>query len=180
VRNKKIVACGLAKDDAIISVNLVTAQSDWLVMSAKGMAVRFCCSDISSMGRAAKGVKSIALAAGDSAILASPIEERDDVMIVTELGYTKRSKVSQFETQRRGGKGVHAITLQKNGATGTRVAAALTISSPCDIVVSLNSWQHFDIASSKILCTGRASKGTPAVLAVMGDFVVSAYASFLS
>ncbi len=180
VRNRKLVACGLTEGDSIVSVSLIAAKSDWLVLSAKGMAVRFASSDVSCMGRAAKGVKSIALTAGDSVVMACPIDARDDVMIVTELGYTKRSKVSQFETQRRGGKGVHALTLQKNGATGTRVAAALTISRPCDIVVSLNSGQNFTVSSQKILCTGRASKGTPAVLAVMGDFVADAYVSFLS
>lgn len=179
VRNKKIVACGLTKGDSIISVHLVADKSDWLVLSAKGMALRFPSSDVSSMGRAAKGVKSIALAAGDSVVMACPIGDRDDVMIFTDLGYTKRSKVSQWQTQRRGGKGVHALTLQKNGATGTRVAAALTISTPCNIVVSLNSGQHFSVSSQKIPCTGRASKGTPAVLAVMGDFVSDAYISFL-
>ncbi|MBT3318966.1 MAG: DNA topoisomerase 4 subunit A [Clostridia bacterium] len=179
VRNKKIAACGLTKDDSIVSVNLISNKSDWLVLSSAGMAVRFSSDDVSCMGRAAKGVKSISLPQGDTVVMACPIAERDDVMILTELGYTKRSKVSQFEIQRRGGKGVRAITLQKNGATGTRVAAALTISTPSDIIVSLNSGQHFTVSSGKIACTGRASKGTPAVLAVMGDFVKDVYISSL-
>ncbi len=175
VRNKKIAACGLMQNDSIVSVSLLTSPTDWLVMSEGGMCVRFSSEDVSQMGRSAKGVKGIALSAGDSVVMASPIQSRDDVMIVTELGYTKRIKASQFETQRRGGKGVHAITLQKNGATGTRIACALALEGPADIVISLHSGQNFTVSTQNIACTGRTSKGSAEVLAVMGDYVTDAY-----
>lgn len=181
VRNKKIVASGLANDDSIVSVNLLEAETDWIVISEKGMAIRFSSEDVSCMGRSAKGVKSIALALDDNVVMVSPIaDDRDDIMMFTDLGYTKRMKVSQFETQRRGGKGVKAITLQKNGATGTRVAASLVISEPSVINVLTNSGQHFEIKSQEISASARASKGTPSVLAVLGDFVASAFASVIS
>ena len=177
VRNKKIIASGLSDGDSIISVHLLSSKTDWLVISSSGMSIRFSSSDVSAMGRSAKGVKAIALEKDSEAILASPIDDRDDVMIFTDLGYTKRSKASQFETQRRGGKGVKALTLQKNEATGSRVAAALVMQQTGIVHVLLNSSQHYEIESSQISCSGRTSKGTPAVLAVLGDYVETAYAA---
>lgn len=180
VRKKKIAACGLGNGDEIVSVHLIQDDCDWLVISASGMAVRFASTDVSTMGRGAKGVKSIGLASGDSVVMASPIGGNDDVMIFTDLGYAKRTKAAQFETQRRGGKGVRAITLQKNGGNGSRIAAALVISEPCGLVVTLNSGQRFDISSQDLAASSRTSRGTAAVMAVMGDFVTSAFKSFLN
>ena len=177
VRNRKIIASGLSDGDSIISVHWRSSETDWLIISSSGMSVRFSSGDVSSMGRSAKGVKAITLEKGAGAILASPIDDKDDVLIFTDLGYTKRSKASQFEIQRRGGKGVKALTLQKNEATGSRAAAALVMQQPGIIHVLLNSSQHFEIDSSQISCSGRASKGTPAVLAVLGDYVETAYAA---
>ncbi|MGI5849234.1 MAG: DNA gyrase subunit A [Christensenellales bacterium] len=180
VRNKKIVACGLAAENSIISVHLIKGECDWLVLTKNGMAVRFPSSDISCMGRTAKGVKSINLDKGDSVVMASPTNEQDDVVIFTDLGYAKITRVSNFETQRRGGKGVKAISLPKNGTTGTCIAAAFCVSEPSGIVATLKSGQNFELSTEQLERSGRTSKGSPAVLAVLGDFVVAAYRSFLS
>ena len=177
VRNRKIIASGLSDGDSIINVCMCKSKTDWLIVTANGMSIKFSSDDVSGMGRSAKGVKAISLETGDSVILASPVEDRDDVLLFTDLGYTKRSKATQFDVQRRGGKGVKAITLQKNGATGSRAAAALVMQQPGIIIVTLNSSQNFEVDSAQIACTGRASKGTPAVLAVLGDYVETAFAA---
>jgi DNA gyrase subunit A len=132
------------------------------------------------MGRAAKGVKSITLGKGDSVVMASPISEQDDIAIFTELGYAKLTKVYNFEAQHRGGKGVIAMTIQKNGATGTYIAAAFPVSEPCSIAVALKSGQTFDLSTEQLERSPRTSKGSSAVMAVLGDYVVSAYRSFIS
>ena len=179
VRNKKIVACGLGDKDLIISVNLQREESDWLVLTQNGMGIRFSSADVSSMGRSAKGVKSIQLEKGDHVIMASPVNEQDDIVLFTDQGYAKLTKVNNFETQRRGGKGVKAINLLKNGSNGARIAAAFCTSEPCGIIVLLQSGQRFDLSSEDLERSGRTSKGTSAVLTVLGDCVVSAYRSFL-
>ncbi len=180
VRNKKIVACGLAEGDSIISVNLLKGESDWLIVSKAGMAIRFSSPDVSSMGRSAKGVKGITLGKEDSVVMASPINEQDDIAIFTELGYAKLTRVYNFETQHRGGKGVITMAIQKNGATGTYIAAAFPVSEPCSIAVALKSGQTFDLSTEQLERSVRTSKGSPAVMAVLGDYVVSAYKSFIS
>ena len=180
VRNKKIVACGLAEGDTIVSVSILPEESDWLIITKLGMGIRFNSEDVSAMGRAAKGVKSISLQKGDSVVMASPVNEQDDVALFTDLGYAKLTRVYLFETQKRSGKGLKALSLLKNGSTGTCVAAAFTISDPCGILVTLKSGQNFSLSSEQLDRQDRNGKGTSAVLAVLGDSVVFAGKSFLA
>ncbi len=180
VRNKKITACGLAEGDSIIAVHLISEESDFLVITRGGMAIRFSSSDVPAMGRVAKGVKAVALDKGDSVVMAAPIANDDEVAVFTELGYAKLTYVTEFETQHRGGKGVKAISFFKNGSTGTYVAAAFPVSEPCGVVVTLKSGQTFSLSSEELVRQDRVGRGSSVVLAVLGDIVVSAGKSFLS
>ncbi len=180
VRNKKTIACGLGENDTIISVTLQEKESDWLAISRTGMAIRFSSAEVSAMGRAAKGVKVMNISKEDGVVMASPIGEQDDIALFTDLGYAKLTKASCFDPQKRGGKGVKAITLLKNGTTGTGVASALCVSEPCGILVTLKSGQTFSLSSEQLKRGDRNSKGSSAVLAVMGDTVVSAVRSLLA
>ena len=180
VRNKKIAACGLSPEDSIIAVHLLPDETDWLILTSSGMAIRFSSADVSGMGRTAKGVKSINLEKGDSVIMASPIGEQDDVVMFTDQGYAKITRVANFEVQRRGGKGLKAITLPKNGSAGTYLAAAFSVSEPSGIVVMLKSGQSVELSTEQLERSGRTTKGSSCVITVLGDYIVSAYKSFLS
>ncbi len=180
VRNKKIVACGLGAGDSIVSVHMLKEDCDWLVVTRGGMAVRFPSSDISAMGRSAKGVKAVTLDKSDSVVMASPVDAADEVAMFTDLGYAKLMQVSDFEAQHRGGKGVKAASFLKNGSTGTSVAAAFPVSEPCGIVIMLKSGQSISLSSEQLERQGRTARGSSAVLAVLGDAVISAGKSFLS
>ena len=180
VRNKKIAACGLAEGGCIIAVHLLSEESDFLVVTRGGMAIRFSSSDVPAMGRTAKGVKAVTLEKGDSVVMAAPIANDDEVAVFTELGHAKLTYVTEFESQCRGGKGVKAISFFKNGSTGTYVAAAFPVSEPCGVVVTLKSGQTFSLSSEEIVRQDRVGRGSSDVLAVLGDVVVSAGKSFLS
>ena len=178
VRNKRIAACGLSDGDEILSVTLQKGESDWLVVTKNGMAVRFHSSDVSSMGRSAKGVKAVALEKGDSIVMASPIGEQDDLALFTDLGYAKLTKAYQFEAQRRGGKGVKVVTFSKS--TGTYVAAAFIVSEPCGIVATLKSGDNVELSSEQLDRGPRTGKGTAAVMVVLDNVVISAGKYFLT
>jgi DNA gyrase subunit A len=180
VRNKKIVASGLSEGDSIIAVHMQRDELDWMAVTRSGLAIRFPSTDVSVMGRSAKGVKCIQLQPGDSVVMAAPVTETEDVALFTDLGYAKLTRVSNFEPQRRGGKGIKAISFLKNGSTGSAVAAAFPICEPCGIVATLKSGQCISLSSEQLERQDRAAKGTPAVLAVLGDTLTAAGKSFLS
>ena len=144
------------------------------------MAIRFSSADVSVMGRAAKGVKAMQLGKDDGVVMASPISNQDDVALFTDLGYAKLTRASCFDTQKRGGKGLKAISLLKNGSNGTAVAAAVCVCEPCGLLVTLRSGQSFSLSSEQLERADRNAKGSPAVLAVLGDTVVYAGRSLLA
>ena len=180
VRNKKIVASGLSEGDSIISVNLQQGESDWLIVTQSGMGIRFSSSDIPVMGRSAKGVKAVALEKGDAVVMAAPVEADDEIALFTDLGYAKLTRVTDFEVQHRSGKGVKAVSFLKNGSTGSSVAAAFPVSEPCGIIVTMKTGQTVTLSSEQLERQDRAARGASAVLAVLGDSVISAGKTFLS
>ena len=180
VRNKRIVACGLAEGDNIISVSVQQGESDWLAISRSGMAIRFSSEEVSAMGRAAKGVKAMQIGKDDCVVMACAVDNQDEVALFTDLGYAKLTKMYCFEAQRRGGKGVKAVSLLKNGANGSCIAAALCVSEPCGILVTLKSGQTFTLSSQELQRSDRNGRGSCAVMAVMGDAVTCAWRAQLS
>ena len=180
VRNKKIVASGLADGDIIISVNLQQGERDWLAVTKGGMGIRFSSADIPPMGRSAKGVKAVTLDKGDCVVMAAPVEADDEIALFTDLGYAKLMRVTDFDVQHRGGKGLKAVSFLKNGSTGTSVAAAFPVSEPCGIVVTMKSGQAVSLSSEQLERQDRAARGASAVLAVLGDCVTAAGKTFLS
>ncbi len=180
VRNKKIVACGLADGDSIISVHMQQGERDWLIITQQGMGIRFSSADVSVMGRSAKGVKAVALEKGDRVVMAAPVDTDDEVALFTDLGYAKLTRVTDFEVQHRGGKGLKAMLFLKNGSTGATVAAAFPVSEPCGIIVTMKTGQTISLSSEQLERQDRAARGASAVLAVLGDSVIAAGKSFLS
>ena len=67
-------------------------DSDWLVVTRGGMAVRFNTVEVSCIGRAAKGVKAISLEKGDTVVMASPVGEQDDLAIFTDFGFREAGR----------------------------------------------------------------------------------------
>ena len=73
VRNKKIAACGLGAGDEVISVTLMCEDSDWIVVTRSGMAVRFNTAEVSCIGaRRQRALKRCSLEKGDAVVMASP------------------------------------------------------------------------------------------------------------
>lgn len=96
----------LREGDDIVNVELMNEESV-LVVTQKGMSIRFATKDIAATGRAAMGVKSIGLADGDSVLTGFAM--KNDVthaFILNKSGQGKLTEFTVFQKQGRGGKGV--------------------------------------------------------------------------
>ncbi len=119
VRKNGLIAIKLSRNDTLKSAKFCSGSDDFLVLTKKGLAIRFREKDVRPMSRNAAGVTAIRLGQEDQTIgLAIINKENKDsqVLIFTNKGFGKRTKVSQFKIQKRGGKGIKAIKLtSKNG-----------------------------------------------------------------
>ncbi len=111
------IALNLDEGDELLFVVRTHGESELLLATANGCAVRFSEANVRAMGRTARGVRGISLRDGDLVTGVCVIEEGKDMICVTEHGYGKRSPFSEFRTMKnRGGYGVVCYNLtEKSG-----------------------------------------------------------------
>jgi DNA gyrase subunit A len=101
-----INAINIGADDELIDVQLTSGQSQIILATRLGMAIRYSEADVREMGRATTGVRGITLAPEDVVIGMVVAKEGTTLLVVTERGMGKRSEIEEYRLQRRGGKGV--------------------------------------------------------------------------
>ena len=126
-RTGGIIAINLTDGDELISARLVSADDDLLLVSRKGMSVRFTASDaqLRPMGRATSGVIGMRFR-GDDDLLAMDVISADSfVVTVTDGGYAKRTPIEEWAPKGRGILGVRAMRLveERGNLVGAVVCA---------------------------------------------------------
>ncbi len=110
-----IIAIDLHEDEYLIGVAVTDGRQDMMLFSSAGKAVRFNELEVRSMGRAAHGVRGIALDAGQR-VISLLVAEPGTVLTVGANGYGKRTPVEEFPTKGRGIKGVISMRIGERNA----------------------------------------------------------------
>jgi DNA gyrase subunit A len=120
-RREGWIAIKLRPGDEVVRVIATSGDDDLMLVTYRGMAIRFNESEVREMGRDATGVRGIKLKSDDRAISLDVVRDDRDLFLVTDTGFGKRVKTERFNRQGRGGQGVRAIRL--TAARGFVVAA---------------------------------------------------------
>jgi len=140
-RSGGLIAINLKDDDEVVSAALVTAKDELLLVSRKGMSLRFSSSDesIRAMGRSTSGVIGMKFRAGDQLLTMAAINGASDdqfVFTATDGGYAKRTPLSEYREQARGGIGVKAAKIDED-SRGVLVGAMIV--QPTDEILAITS-----------------------------------------
>jgi DNA gyrase subunit A len=156
-REKGIIAVDLEQGDYLIGVAITGGQSDVVLFSDAGKAVRFEEADVRPMGRAARGVRGMKLA--DEARVISMLvadDESKSVLTATENGYGKRTPLAEYPRYGRGTQGVIAIqTTERNG----KVVGAALVDESDEIMLVSTGGVLIRTAVGQISKMGRATQG---------------------
>ena len=159
-RSGGIIAIKLKGNDEVISAMLVSESDDLLLVSRKGMSIRFSASDESlrPMGRDTSGNIGMNFRKGDELLSATVINDIADsyVFIATEGGYAKRTAVDQYRPQNRGGLGIKVAKLEEK--RGDLVGAS-SCSEADEVLVVLSSGKVVRSAVSEVPAKGRDTMG---------------------
>jgi DNA gyrase subunit A len=120
-RREGWIAIRLREGDEVVRVVPTSGDDDLMVVTYRGMSIRFNEDEVREVGRDSTGVRGIKLVADDKAISLDVVRDDADLFLVTDTGFGKRVKVERFNRQGRGGQGVRAIKL--SAARGFVVAA---------------------------------------------------------
>ncbi|MGA1836724.1 DNA gyrase subunit A [Herbiconiux sp. 11R-BC] len=157
-RSGGIIAINLRDDDELVSALLVEEDSDLLLVSKKGMSIRFTASDeaLRPMGRATSGVIGMKFRGEDELQGASVVSDEGYVFIVTEGGYAKRTSVDEYRVQGRGGLGIKVAKLAE--ARGDLIGS-LIVGEDDEVLVVLASGKVVRSAVAEVPAKGRDTMG---------------------
>ncbi len=122
-RREGWIAIKLRDGDEVVRVVATRGEDDLMMVTFRGMAIRFNEGEVREMGRDATGVRGIRLKGDDRAISLDVVRDDADLFLVTDTGFGKRVKTDRFNVQGRGGQGVRAIRL--TAARGFVVASLM-------------------------------------------------------
>ena len=156
IRQNGLKALNLKEDDELINVLLTEKDTDIIIGTKLGYAVRFNQSTVRSMSRSATGVKGVNLREGDTVVGARVITDQDEVLIITEKGYGKRTVATEYPTKGRAGKGMKTANIvEKNGP----LAGLLTVKGDEDLMIITDTGVMIRTNVANISQTGRSTMG---------------------
>jgi DNA gyrase subunit A len=182
-RSRGVIAINLREGDELVSAMLADEDDEILLVSRKGMSLRFEATDdaLRPMGRATSGVKGMSFRGDDSLLEASVVASSDAVaaeiadenggdetsgqrfsptdtyvFTVTDGGYAKRTRIEEYRKQQRGGLGIKVAKLSDERG---ELAGALIASSGDEVLVVLASGKVVRSDVAEVPAKGRDTMG---------------------
>ena len=158
-RASGILAVDLRENDRLIDVAVTNGNTDLLLVTSAGKAIRFKEDDVRAMGRNATGVRGIKMGEGQQVISLITITEDmsdKDVLVASEKGYGKRTSMNEYPVQKRGGQGV--IAIQTSGRNGD-VVGAVAVTDEDEIMLITDSGTLVRTPVEDVSQMGRNTQG---------------------
>ena len=147
----------LDEGDELLYVRLTDGETNMIIASHKGNAVRFEENQVRSMGRGARGVRAMSLDDDDYIVGVAIVDEEKSLLTVTENGLAKRTAFSDFRLMKhRGGKGIIAHNI--NDKTGLLCSIA-TVAEDDDVMLITNEGTIIRTPVSGINLYSRTASG---------------------
>jgi DNA gyrase subunit A len=177
-RTGGLIAITLKDNDEVVAASAITSSDELLLISKKGMSLRFTADDESlrPMGRSASGVIGMKFRAGDELLTMSTISSSSDkagtyVLTATDGGFGKRTNLDEYRSQGRGGIGVKAAKVDEDSRGG--LVGALIVSEKDEILVITSGGVVMRTPVKEVRETGRDTMGVRLVNLDEGTHVVS-------
>ena len=164
-------AISLDEGDELVFVRRTEGDTEIIIATHDGSAVRFEESGARAMGRTARGVRGIRVAEGDEVCGVALVEAGKKLVTITENGYGKLSDFEDFRTMKnRGGKGVAAHGLsEKTGA----LASIATVDSEDDLMLITNEGMIIRTPVTDIPTYSRTAGGVRVMRLGEGEKIVN-------
>ncbi len=168
-KTRGIIGLKLRDGDKLISAIPTDGESEVLLVTRRGKALRFSEKDVRCMGRASSGIKGMKLSEGDEISGAIKIEPNDSILLLTEKGYGKRVKFENFNPHGRGtgGQKIFGKTEERGEIVGI-----LAVSDKDEIVCMTSQGKTLRVTAETITQQGNQSTGVKVVKISDPDFLV--------
>ena len=151
-RRGGIIGINIDSDDQLIGTRLTSGDNELVIITQRGMSIRFRESDMRDQGRATRGVKGISLKGNDLVETFEVVDQNATLLIAGENGQGKRTAFDAYRLQSRAGSGVIAIR-------SARVAGALSVREGDEVMMLTQSGQAVRSPVKDIRVIGRTTQG---------------------
>ncbi len=156
IRASGLRAIEIAEGDELIGVKITDSNSEIMIGTRNGLAIRFAASDVRPMGRTAHGVRGIRLKKDDYVVAAVSVEEGKQLLTITENGYGKKTDFDEYRLQSRGGSGIFNYKLtEKTGA----VIGMAAVCDDDDVMMITSAGVIIRTHTAEISTFGRQTQG---------------------
>lgn len=159
-RKTGVIATTLKEGDALAKV-FIAPDSQIMIFTKNGMALRFDGKNVSVSSRTAIGVKAINLNDGDIVADALHLSGEKSIMVFAENGMAKRVPVTDFVIQNRAGKG---LICHKAG----NVVAACPVNED-NMILVVGDTSTICVSAADVTESSRSAQG---VMAIKGNNII--------
>ena len=171
IRKTGIQGITLKDEDELIDVRLTDGNSSIVMVTAKGLSIRFGEEEVRAVGRTSMGVKGINLGKDDKVIGMEPVEnEKDYILAITENGFGKRTEVEEYRQQARAGKGI--LTYKTTAKTGHIIGIRI-VKNDDDVMLITDTGVIIRLNVKDISILGRNTQGVTLMRTSDGGKVVN-------
>lgn len=145
--------------DSVVAASVCNEEDrEVLIITKKGMSIRFPIKEVRQMGRSAMGVNAISLR-DDDEVVGMVVLSNDDgeILTITTKGFGKRTPLNEYRLQSRGGVGIK--TMPSVEKVGFLCGAELIKNSESDVIVLTKNGHSIRFRVSSISVVGRTAKG---------------------
>ncbi|MFT7388496.1 MAG: DNA gyrase subunit A [Candidatus Endobugula sp.] len=172
-RTSGLRAIDLEDDNHLVGTAVTDGNSDVMLFSSEGKAVRFNENDVRSMGRTSRGVRGIRLgegAEGKFEVISMVLPaDNGKVLTVSENGYGKQTKVDEYATKGRAGKGMIAMqTSERNG----KMVGAVQVFDGDEIMLISDQGTLVRTRVDEVSVSGRNTQGVRVIKVKSGEHLM--------
>lgn len=154
VRKNGLIAIGLDEGDEIAGVRMTNGESQLIIATHNGMAIRISETNVREMSRTAHGVRAINLHEGDYVVSMARVRDGASVLTVSESGLGRRVPLDNYKVQNRGGLGLKNYDTKNGYVCGIKV-----VDNDDDIIMISTDGVVIRIRACDISMMSRYSKG---------------------
>lgn len=166
-RSNGIIAINVREGDTLLEARLTDGNSDIVMATRAGRAIRFHESNVRPMGRSASGVRGVSLTSAEDRVVGMVCVAQSDtetsVLVVSENGYGKRTYLNDpedgepiYRITNRGGKGVK--TLNVTDKTGSLITIK-SVTDQDDLMIINKNGITIRLSLVELRVMGRATQG---------------------
>lgn len=163
------IALELLPEDCLIAANITNGQSDVMLVTNAGKAIRFNETEVRVMGRTARGVTGIRMKPNQEVIALIIVAEGASMLTATKNGFGQRTSMEAYRAIGRGGQGVGVIQVnQRNG----EVVAATQVFDQDEILLISDRGTIVRTPVDEISIIGRNTQGVRLIQLGAGEHLV--------